>query len=159
MIQCNSTRRFMDAQCLGPKACDPFWIGSLLWAELIANRGWCWRNRDDFHILHRPGWASTAWFYAWCVGWTWRMFNLTGRSCRDSPVLSHALRGGPDLRLKHVKVGSPSPAFLRGEQMATVLTFAQGRPGHGFRIVATPADTFKEFCVVGPLHTIIGMAG
>ncbi len=44
-----------------------------------------------------------------------RMFNLTGRwSCRDSPVLSHALRGRPflDLRLKHVKVGSPSPAVF-----------------------------------------------
>ena len=44
-----------------------------------------------------------------------RTFNLTGQwSYRDSPVRSHALRGRPflDLRLKPVKVGSPSPAVF-----------------------------------------------
>ena len=44
-----------------------------------------------------------------------RTFNLTGQwFYRDSPVRPHALRGKPllDLRLKLVKVGSPSPAVF-----------------------------------------------
>lgn len=42
------------------------------------------------------------------------LIRFTGRwSCRDSPVGPHVLRGRPflDLRLKFVKIGSPSPAL------------------------------------------------